>query len=146
MDAKRTASGWVLRLDPGEEIGRTLTEWAVRENVRAGSISGIGAVGDVELGYFERERRDYVRRTFPGDHEILALTGNFSERDGQPFPHLHLVLSGPDFVAHGGHLFRGVITITCEIQVIANGDVVRRRAHDALGVAILDPGGPEAPE
>lgn len=146
MQSKRTPSGWVLRLDPGEEIFETLANWAARENVRAGAVSGLGAVGEVELGFFDRERRDYVRRTFRGDHEILALTGNFSERDGQPFPHLHMILAGDDFVAHGGHLFRGEITLTCEIQVIANGDVMRREVREDLGIATLSLAPEDSPE
>ena len=77
--------------------------------MRAGLISGLGAVGETELGFFVRATGTYVTRTFLGEHEIGSLTGNFSELDGQPFPHCHAVIAGEDFAAHTGHLFRGVV-------------------------------------
>jgi len=115
----------------------------VREGVRAGAVSGLGAVGPVELGFFVRETASYVRRVFEGEHEILSLTGNFSELDGRPFPHCHLVISGPDFVAHGGHLFRAVVTVTCEIHVVVDPDPQRRVRRPELGFNPLDLGGNE---
>lgn len=133
MQAKRMAYGWALRLDAGEEVIATLAAWAEREGVRSGLLSGIGAVGETELGFFERETGTYVRRVFRGEHEIGALTGNFSELDGHPFPHCHVVIAGDDFVAHTGHFFRGVVTVTCEIQVVTDGSVTRRLPRPDLG-------------
>lgn len=138
MEGRRVAQGWVLRLDPGEEIVGVLGAWATRENVRSGLVSGIGAVGETELGFFVRETRDYVRRRFTGEYEIAALTGNLSERDGVPFAHLHLVIADEDFVARAGHLFRAVVTVTCEIQVVTDGAVVRRIERPELGVYTLE--------
>ena len=133
MQAKRMAYGWTLRLEAGEEIVSALAAWAAREGVRSGLISGIGAVGETELGFFERASRTYVRRHFRGEHEIGALNGNFSELEGKPFPHLHMILAGDDFVAYTGHCFRGVVTVTCEIQVVTDGSVVTRLARPDLG-------------
>jgi len=139
MQAQRTTYGWILRLDRGEEIVGSLATFAEREGIRAGFLSAIGAVGEAELGFFGPERGVYDRRTFTGDHEIGALTGNFSELEGRPFPHCHVVLSGPDFVAHTGHLFRGVVTVTCEIQVVTDPGVLRRVARPDLGFNPLEP-------
>ena len=76
MQSRRTRYGYTLRLDPGEEVAASLTEFAAREGVRAGAVSGLGAVGPVELGFFVRETASYVRHVFEGEHEILSLTGN----------------------------------------------------------------------
>src|SRR5258708_38205447 len=103
MQSQRTSYGWVLRIDAGEELVETLRAFAVEHDVRAGTLSGIGAVGEVELGFFLRESRSYVRRSFRGEHEILSLLGNFSVLDGEPYPHCHLALADRDFVAYGGH-------------------------------------------
>ena len=141
MQTQRTSYGWVLRIDAGEELFETLRAFGVEHGVRAGAISGIGAVGEAELGFFVRPTRTYVRRVFTGEHEVLALTGNFSEFEGQPFPHCHLILAGPDFVAHGGHLFRGVVTVTCEVHVVTSPDAILRRSRPDLGFNPLEPGG-----
>ena len=39
--------------------------------------------------------------------EISSGLGNVSIRDGKPFIHLHLVLSGPDGTSVGGHAMEG---------------------------------------
>ena len=141
MNAQQTRYGWVIRLDPGEEIVESLRGFARDKGVRAGAISGIGAVGETELGFFVRGRREYLRRRFAGEHEIGSLTGNLSELDGEPFPHCHLVIGGEDFVAHTGHLFRGVVTVTCEIQLVTDPELLRRANRPDLGYNPLEPRG-----
>jgi predicted DNA-binding protein with PD1-like motif len=106
--------------------------------VRAGLISGLGAVGETELGFFVRATGQYLTRTFTGEHEIGALTGNFSELDGQAFPHCHAVIAGEDFVAHAGHLFRGIVSVTCEVQILTDPEVLRRVRRPDLGFNPLD--------
>jgi len=135
-----TRYGYGVRIETGEEIIAALTEFAVRENVRAGLISGLGAVGECELGFFTRATREYVRRVFTGEHEIGALTGNLSELDRKPFPHCHVVIAGQDLAAHTGHLFRGVVTVTCETQVVTDPGVFRRLRRPDLGFNPLELG------
>ena len=101
-------------------------------------ISGLGACGDADLGFFVRGTREYVTRSFAGEYEIGSLTGNFSELDGEPFPHCHVVIAGEDMVAHTGHLFRGVVTVTCEVQVVTDPDVMRRVSRPDLGFNPLE--------
>jgi uncharacterized protein len=138
MQAQRTVYGWAVKVETGEEIVGALADFARREHVRAGLISGLGAVGDCELGFFVRATRQYVRRVFAGEHEIGALTGNFSELDGEPFPHCHVVLAGEDFAARTGHLFRGVATVTCEVQVVTDPGALRRVRRPDLGFNPLE--------
>ena len=54
VNSQRTPYGFVLRIDPGEEIAASLAAFGRRENVRGGLISGLGAVGETELGFFVR--------------------------------------------------------------------------------------------
>lgn len=138
MQQQRTAYGWALRLDRGEDIWESLRAFAEREGVRAGLISGLGAVGECELGFFSHATGAYARRTFAGEHEIGMLTGNFSELEGRPFPHCHIVIAGEDFVAHTGHLFRGVVSVTCEIQVVTSPAALRRASRPDLGFNPLE--------
>jgi len=138
MQEQKTSYGWALRLDRGEDIWECLRAFAEREGVRSGAISGLGAVGECELGFFVRESGQYVRRTFAGEHEIGSLTGNFSELDGRPFPHCHIMIAGEDFVAHTGHLFRGIVTVTCEVQVVTGPGTLLRATRPDLGYNPLE--------
>ena len=139
MRSQRTGYGAVVRLDAGEEIVASLAMWAQAHGVRGGTLSGIGAVGETELGFFHRDSQTYEKRTFTGDHEILSLLGNLSLLDGKPFPHCHLILAGPDFVAYGGHLFRGVVAVTCEVHVVLSDTPIVRQARLERGFHPLAP-------
>jgi uncharacterized protein len=138
MQFRSTRYGYALRLDAGEEIIASLRQFASERGIRAGLISGIGAVGETELGFFLRTTGTYTTRTFVGEHEIGALTGNFSELEGEPFPHCHIVIAGEDMVAHTGHLFRGTVTVTCEVQVVTDPGVLRRIRRPDLGFNPLE--------
>lgn len=137
VEFQRTRYGYALRIDSGEEIVATLERFAEAESVRAGVISAIGAVGDPELGFFIRGTREYVRRAFAGEWEIGSLAGNFSELDGRAFPHCHVVIGGADFAAYTGHLFRGVVTVTCEAQILTDPGILRRVRRADLGFNLL---------
>jgi len=126
MESQGTRYGHALKIERGEEIIATLGEFAARAGVRAGALSGIGVAADLE--------REYVRRVFDQDHEIVGLMGNISEFEGRPYPHCHIVISGPDFIAYAGHLFRGRVTVTCEIQIVTDPGVLRRLPSPELGI------------
>jgi uncharacterized protein len=140
MQSQRTRYGYAVKIESGEEIVATLADFAKRENVRAGLLSGLGAVGECELGFFVRSSGQYVRQVFAGEHEIGSLTGNLSELDGEPFPHCHVLIAGEDFVARTGHLFRGVATVTCEVQVVTDPGVLKRVRRPDLGFNPLELG------
>jgi len=133
MEFQKTVYGFALKIEPGEEIVSTLRRFALDHGIRAGLISGLGAVGETELGFFIPATREYLRRVFTGDHEIGVLTGNFSELDGEPFPHCHLVIGGEDFVAYTGHLFHGIVSVTCEVQIVTDPGALRRLQRPDLG-------------
>jgi predicted DNA-binding protein with PD1-like motif len=133
MERQRTRYGFVLRLERGEEIVETLNAFAAAEDVRAGLVSGVGAAEQIELGFLVLGKRAYVRRLFAGEHEIAPLAGNFSELDGAPFLHAHVTIAGDDFAAYAGHLFRGVVTATLEVQVVTDPGVTLRVRRPDLG-------------
>ncbi len=144
MKVIRSGGGYLLRLMRGEEIHESLTAFARDQGLRGAAVRGIGAVEEVEVGYFHRDRKSYERRVLPGIHELLSLSGNLSGKDGEPFLHAHVVLMGADFTLSGGHLFRAVVAVTGEIAVVlADLDLVRTPDPD-LGLALLEPG-PGAP-
>lgn len=141
MESQATRYGHVIRLDKGEEVIASLTAFAAERGLRAGLISGLGAMGEVELGFFVPTTHEYIRQSFPGDYEIGMLTGNYSELNGRPFPHCHAIIGAPDFTAYTGHLFRGVVTVTCEIQVVTDPGVILRAERPDLGFNPLRLGG-----
>ena len=133
-----SANGFLLRLVRGEEIHQTLTRFAAERGIRGGWVQGIGAVRDVELGYYHLETRRYERRVIEEEMEILSLTGNFSRLKGRPFLHAHVSLMRADFSVAGGHLFRGTVAATGEFSIHQTDLRLERRMDAGIGLPLLE--------
>jgi len=95
-----------VSLERGEDLLDGLNRAVAELGIQAATLQVIGALEAATVGYFDPEKGDY--RKIPTGHvEIASGLGNVSLRDGEPFVHLHLVLSGPDGSAVGGHAMEG---------------------------------------
>ena len=124
----------LVRLDKGDEIVKSLLEVAKREGVTLASVSGIGATDDFEVGVFDLERSDYEHFRFGGNHEIVSLVGNVTEKDGAPYLHLHITCAGEGGKIVGGHLMEGRISLTAEIFLHKASGRAERLRDEALGI------------
>ena len=95
MEYRKFPQGYVVRLDPGEEIVERLTFLVDREGIQLGSVSALGAANDVTIGIFSTGEKKYSSRRYQGDFEISALVGNVSRKDGAPYLHLHITIGNP---------------------------------------------------
>ena len=120
-------------LEPGEEIVASVGEAAAAHQIRAGWVSGIGSVSEVELAYFDPDRKEYLPRLFEEPMEIGNLTGNISRMEDESHVHLHATVCGPELIAFTGHLNRGVVGTACEIYIRRLGREVERIKDPASG-------------
>jgi predicted DNA-binding protein with PD1-like motif len=121
-------------LDKGIEIVNGLVALLKQHKVSAGVISGIGAVSEAELGYFNAQTKAYEKVGFKENLEIVSLRGNISRKDNDVFPHLHAVLSKQDFSAIGGHLFSGIV-YAFEFEILIFEETpFARKFDDATGL------------
>ena len=95
MEYRKFAQGYVLRLDPGEEIAGSLTRLVEEEGVQLASVSALGAANDVTIGIFNTVEKQYYSHRYQGDYEISALVGNVTQKDGEPYLHLHITIGNP---------------------------------------------------
>jgi predicted DNA-binding protein with PD1-like motif len=126
--------------DKGEEVAAGLLEIARRHNLTAASFTAIGALSDVTLGYFDRERKDYKKIPIREQVEVLALTGNIALSDDQPKAHAHVVVGKSDGTAHGGHLLEAHVWPTLEVIVVESPQYLQRKFDRATGLTLIDPG------
>jgi uncharacterized protein len=134
----RLRESFVVRLETGEEISATVTEFARALAIDAAQVSGIGSAYHVVLGYFDRQAREYLRHTVEDEVEIVSLLGTIALKEGKPFPHLHVTVSGRDFHALAGHLFEGYVGATCELVIRPLTGYIQRTQDDATGLYLLD--------
>lgn len=129
---------WILRLLRDEEIIATLAAWARSTGIESGRISGLGAMRDVILGYYDETSRTYIKQEHPGPVEILSLSGGIARLEGKPYIHVHAAISDRKGRAFGGHLFRGTVTATGEIYVLPGRLVLQRMKDPVEPFFLLD--------
>ena len=129
----------ILRLEKNEEIIETLTKYCLQNNIRSGSITGIGGTDNITLKYYDIEKKDYLSKTYSGkNYEILSLNGNISFVDDKPFLHIHTTIGDSDYKVYGGHLGSAVIGITCEIVKHASDDTIGRKPDESFRLKFLN--------
>ncbi len=138
MFFERIKNSYVLRLAKGEEIISVLTDFADKYRIEGGFVYGIGTVNNLTLGYYDKEKKSYFKRTFQADFELASLTGNISLLKGVPLVHAHVVVSDSDFNTLGGHLFSGTISVTGEFVVVLAGDAIERSPDVESGLNLLN--------
>jgi hypothetical protein len=128
----------LVRVDRGEDVMEVLGTVAAEKKVEAGRVSGIGALRDAEIGFFDVERREYLRGTLPGSWELLSLEGNISLRDGGAMPHIHVILGNAECECRGGHLFSGIVSVTGEIFIERLDGTLAREMDPEVRLPLLD--------
>jgi len=109
---------YVLRFDKDEEVFETLKKFLASEKITASAFSAIGASKLVELSYFNLEAKKYQNKVFEEDLEVISLTGNSGALNNIPVLHAHGMFSRADYSTLGGHVFKLVISATCEMFLI----------------------------
>ena len=137
MYYQEMGGGYLVRLYRGEEIRAGLSELMERQEIGAGFVVGLGAVTNPDLGYYVLDEKRYVERQFEGEFELASLTGSLSWHDGEPFPHIHVMLTGAEFHSFGGHCFEATTSATVEMWVAADRQRVTRALDDAIGLHLM---------
>lgn len=117
MQFTSTDFGFLLSLQPGDEVIRCLIQFARAQEVDAAVITGSGSVAEVELGSAGDRERDRRRTTIMEPLEACSLTGTVTLVDGEPFPHLHGTFARNDHSLIGGHVYQAVCLHRTEIAV-----------------------------
>ena len=67
MEYKKFGDVIAVKIDRGEEILASLKKICEKENVKCGSITGIGAVGHAVIGLYKVAEKKYCSNTFDGE-------------------------------------------------------------------------------
>ncbi len=131
---------WLLVLESGEEVKKTLEGFATANKVEAASFVALGAFERAKLGYFQWDKKSYKEIPVDEQVEVITLTGDIvpSEK-GKPSLHAHAVLGRSDGSTRGGHLLEGIVRPTLEITLTQSPAHLVRRRHPELGIALIEP-------
>jgi predicted DNA-binding protein with PD1-like motif len=133
------AKTYLLVFHTGQEVMKGLLAFARKHKLVAGHLTGIGAISDSVIGYFDPEKKTYLRIHEKGQHEVLSLTGNLALYDNEPFYHVHVALGLRDGSSRGGHLFEATVRPTVELVLNTYPKPVRRKIDSEWDLPLLAP-------
>jgi uncharacterized protein len=120
----RTDFGYLLYLEPDDELLRCLIQFARDQEVDTAIVSGLGSVCELELGTGGGRDREHRRRLLQEPLEICSLSGTLTLVDGEPFPHLHGSFARQDHSLIGGHIYEAVCATGAEVALQVSADML----------------------
>lgn len=139
MEYLKTAFGYQVRLETGEEIHKSLSKLMDVLNLQGGIAMGIGALSSYSLGYYDIHKKEYIRKDYNEEVELLSCIGNLAHKGDSKIAHLHATVSNVNMETRGGHLFEGIISATGEFSLIDSKVRLNRLDRkDGLPLLILE--------
>ena len=129
---------YAVVFDPGDEVVRGLEDVARAESLSAAHLTAIGAFRAVTLGFFDLERRDYLRNAVNEQCEVVSLVGNIAVDGERRKIHAHAVVGRRDGSTLGGHLLEAWVEPTLEVVIVEAPSHLRRRKDPRTGLPLLD--------
>jgi predicted DNA-binding protein with PD1-like motif len=131
---------FVVVLSTGEEVMDCLSKFAGQERISAAQISGIGALSDVELKYFDWDKKTYGSIPVTEQVEVASLLGDVAiAPDGTPALHIHLVVGRRGGAALAGHLGKAHVRPTLEVVLIESPAHLQKVHDPESGLALIRP-------
>ena len=138
MEYRKFGSYYLVRIDRGEEVMESLTKMCREEGIRLGAVSGLGAADYAKAGIYRVADHQFEGREFFGEQEISSIVGSITEKDGEPYLHLHINLFDENMNIHGGHLTACRISGTCELTVTLLEGHVGRMHDEVTGLNLFE--------
>lgn len=138
MKNKKLDNETVLIFDTGDEVVSALTKFAKDNRIAAGHFTAIGAFSDAGIGYFDLEKKDYLKNQVNEQVEVVSLIGDIAIDKGEPKVHAHVVVGKRNGSALGGHLLEAHVRPTLELVLHDSGDQLKRKFDPKSGLALID--------
>lgn len=127
---------YTLRFGYKENFLEKFREFLASKKIRSGWFWGLGAVIDPELSYYDLKKEKYLNKKFKGKFEVVSLIGNMAYLNKELILHPHIVLSGRNYKAIGGHLSGGRVAGTLEL-FLDTGQNFKRKLDHVTGLNLL---------
>lgn len=140
MKSRKLDNGTVLIFDTGDEVVSTLTAFAKEHHVSGAHFTAIGAFSDAGIGYFDWQKKDYLKNQVNEQVEVVSLIGDIALDKGEPKVHAHVVVGKKDGAAMGGHLLEAHVRPTLELVLQESGEQLKRKFDPESGLALINLG------
>lgn len=134
-----TEKPFILALKMGENLFEGILRCANAANLKSASISGLGALDDVTVAYYNLETKQYQTKLFKGMYELISLNGNIALVDGKRFIHIHAALGTEQYDVVGGHIMDAIVGPSAEITIIPLSAEINREYDAVTGLKLMCP-------
>jgi predicted DNA-binding protein with PD1-like motif len=130
---------YLIRLDKGDRLSTAVEQFMLETKIGGAWVSGLGAVLNATLGFYDLAAKEYRWQEFDGLRELVSLTGNLAaNEEGKMMFHLHGVLSDQSFQTVGGHVKDLVAGGTVELFIHRSYQPMQRKTDPDVGLQVLD--------
>ena len=128
---------FALVFSTGDQVVSGLKAFAEEQHLAASQLTAIGAFKQVTLGYFDWEKKEYLKIPIHEQVEVLSLVGDVTISEGKPSIHAHVVLGKRDGSTCGGHLIEAEVRPTLEVILTESPAHLERRYDQEAGLALI---------
>lgn len=129
---------FLLRFDKNEDVVEGIPKFMKEQGTTACVFNGLGSALEIELGYYNKNSKEYERKSFKEDLEVISLVGNGSLIKGEPAIHAHGSFGRKDYSVIGGHVFKLITLATCEIYLTKLEGNLKRKKDSNWNLNLLD--------
>ena len=129
---------YALIFDEDDEVTKGIKNFALEKNLTGASFSGIGAFKKLTMGYFDIDKKDYIKNEIDEQVEVVSLIGNISRYKNKPKVHIHLAVGKRNGNALGGHLLKGIVRPTLEIILNESPAYLQREFKEEYNLSLIN--------
>lgn len=129
---------YVIRIDKDEELVSSIYDFCKWEDVKLGSLTGLGIASKIVIGVYDINSKEYINKEFNGSFEINNLIANITMNNDLNVINAHVNFSDLDYKSYGGKLVECVIGVTCEIFITVINGEVNRSINDEFELDLID--------
>jgi len=125
---------YLIRLEKGEEIIKTIAEFCQKNDIKAGYLQGIGAIDYLDIAMYNLDKKEYSSKKIAEPLEITSLFGIITAKK----IHIHITVGDKNAAVFGGHLQSGIISVTGEIILHKFFGKIDRYKDEKIGLELMD--------
>jgi len=130
---------YAVIFETGDIFPKGLMEFAQEHSLGAAHFTAVGAFERATFGYFDWQKKDYLKIPIEEQVEVLSLIGDIALYEGKPQIHAHAVVGKSDGSAHGGHVLEAHVRPTLEVILTESPRHLQKKYDPETGLALIDP-------
>lgn len=125
-------------INRNELVIDTITKFCSQHSIANAYFRGIGAVSELECGYYDLDKKEYFFTKYDTMLEVVSLTGNVILKDAMPFVHMHGVFTDTTNNAFGGHIKEMRVGVTLEVILTTLPHTHSRHLDEDIGLYLIN--------